>query len=1753
MAEAAVVTATTTDSKDEKKKKKSTHGNNNNNKDTKEKKKTVKKPKKEKAATAVNVGTSAITEPVLTAITPTTATTAAVVTAVAASEVMELISDTAHSESTKKSKPKKSKLSQGDDKNTTTTTTTTPVRPKSDPTLTSKKSKTTQTKEISDAISSNKAATAVTVDETKKTSELPEPKPLKQKKKSKVMGLQKEKSKSNIKGLSAQLSTKSTTDEISNENKAPIVTADSVDTEASTPVTVDEIKKKKSKVMGLPKEKSKSNIKGLSAQLSTESTTDEISNENKAPIVTADTVDTEASTPVTVDEIKKKKSKVMGLQKEKSKSNVKGLPTQLSTESTTDEISDENKAPIVTAVIPTTEMDVDAKKKVKKKPKKSIKTEDNVDAIADHDDGDKKKARLKKSSDHSKKLKKRKSTKDVTKEPAVVVETKAEETVQSPETTTKTTNSVKEHFKATEPEEVKGEATQEEETELRKDKATETTVNEKATTTKDKTSVEIDEHVESKNGTLIPPVESDASTTGPEKLIQLEQTETTTLDTSKPILEKQKVAVTADEVNNDIPAAAPEMVAKPKVRKDVTVELDKTYTETSATQSTKIKETFNTEYSKDLDKEKPIDQSETIDLQPRMDMEPIQKKEISANLSDNGIIENMVSSVTLEEKLAVSEVKELEDDEAPVTTNTSESISAESMVSKTTEDDKKQIVPVTTNSETTMKQSEELPETSMETSGAETAINSKGMDAGAGELVKTSMETGTVQSTKTEDTPHPELFDGLVKVEPSGQSETAGVQLPRMDMESNQKAERSANLSDKSISENKTPSVVLEENLSATDVKQMDDNETPFTTNKTDSIATASEISMTAEDDSHVVPKSTKIVTTMKPNTMKEAGIASAETSLETSATDVTINSKAVDEDVVESVKTSTETSTIKSTKTEETPHPELAEELVKEEPAVQSEPVEDQPRLAMMEPSQMKETSVNLSNKCISENKASSVVLEEKLDALEGKQVEDDRVPVTTKITDFIAPDSEVGNTAAADVDEHIVSGTTKSETAMKPNAMEAVDIESVETSSEIRATDTAINSKAVDEDAVESVMKSTETSATESTKTEETPNPELAEELVKEKTVVQSETAEEQPRMDMESNQEEEISANLSHNGRKENKDSSVVIEEKLPAMEVKKMEHDKALVTVADDFIEAESEGGKTTEEEKNIVAESSKSETIMKPKAMEEAEESVQTSAETGTTEPSMKQKTTEDEAVDSAKTSAGGTTEKAMNREAMEEGATESAKTETSMTVSTISEMAPGLEPAEKSIKEEPTVELETAEEKPKTAVDPNQKVENMCPPVMLQEKSFVSDGKEKKDDIILDATDTTDTNAVEAEGNNAAEDDEHIFTEPTKAERSMEPKAMEVDTVESAEASAENSRTEYAKTKETFQSELAEKPVKEGLAVESKTAEQKPNMAPGQKQEASATLSDQSKMQNKATPVVLDEMPLALEKEEEHDKAPVKENPTDTSTTKPESDKTAVEDRYAVPESTKPEAVITAESQEPTPMERGDIPTEETKESASEPQPTEIVEVKTGQGDDDKNDNDVPTKSYIPADITTELELLRRELQVASKEKDELQLLLSEREDELKQCQDQIECLETEIEKQLDDWGHLADKLVEADTTIKSLMVEVQEVDGLKGKIDEYEKLKHELEEAKHKLSIISEKDGEAAVTEDGTSELEKKFNEKDEVISALPRELARHTRGDSALPTIVDFTSLNTSLARFSEEISMAMSELEEAQKKMA
>jgi chromosome segregation ATPase len=296
--------------------------------------------------------------------------------------------------------------------------------------------------------------------------------------------------------------------------------------------------------------------------------------------------------------------------------------------------------------------------------------------------------------------------------------------------------------------------------------------------------------------------------------------------------------------------------------------------------------------------------------------------------------------------------------------------------------------------------------------------------------------------------------------------------------------------------------------------------------------------------------------------------------------------------------------------------------------------------------------------------------------------------------------------------------------------------------------------------------------------------------------------------------------------------------------------------------------------------------------------------------------------------------------------------------------------------------------------------------------------------------------------------------------------------------------------------------------------------------------------------------VMLEEISPGEGKETEYPKAPVNQVSVDTTTAESEDGKTSTEEGRVVPESTKQKAFETGKEKKTIPLVQGDT---HTNKPTPEPHTAEIAKVETVQGDNDEDDSDVPAKSHIPEDIAKELELLRRELQEASREKAELHQLLSERENELKQCQDQIENLESEIEKQLEDWGELADKLLEADSTIKSLMEEVQEVDGLKQKLHDHERLRHDLEEANQKLSMLEEKDGEAVMAVVEALEGGKKLDEKDEEIAGLRNELDPQKREESVPPSKLDFTTLNTSLARFSEEISLAMSELEEAQKKLA
>lgn len=120
---------------------------------------------------------------------------------------------------------------------------------------------------------------------------------------------------------------------------------------------------------------------------------------------------------------------------------------------------------------------------------------------------------------------------------------------------------------------------------------------------------------------------------------------------------------------------------------------------------------------------------------------------------------------------------------------------------------------------------------------------------------------------------------------------------------------------------------------------------------------------------------------------------------------------------------------------------------------------------------------------------------------------------------------------------------------------------------------------------------------------------------------------------------------------------------------------------------------------------------------------------------------------------------------------------------------------------------------------------------------------------------------------------------------------------------------------------------------------------------------------------------------------------------------------------------------------------------------------------------------------------------------------------------------------------------------------------ETQEIGSLKIKIAEYEKLKMDLDDANKALSDL--KITESAATTDATQTntpmandtragLELKLSEKDKVIAFLHEELGRYRIGGAPKIEPSDFSSLNESLARFSAEIALAKSELEEAQTKM-
>jgi hypothetical protein len=196
----------------------------------------------------------------------------------------------------------------------------------------------------------------------------------------------------------------------------------------------------------------------------------------------------------------------------------------------------------------------------------------------------------------------------------------------------------------------------------------------------------------------------------------------------------------------------------------------------------------------------------------------------------------------------------------------------------------------------------------------------------------------------------------------------------------------------------------------------------------------------------------------------------------------------------------------------------------------------------------------------------------------------------------------------------------------------------------------------------------------------------------------------------------------------------------------------------------------------------------------------------------------------------------------------------------------------------------------------------------------------------------------------------------------------------------------------------------------------------------------------------------------------------------------------------------------------------------------------------------------------LPENVAIELESLRRELQLASQEKSELQKRLAEREKELMASKHQIEIMEHEREKMQGDKEDQLIKIPEVDDMlIQTLMKEAQEVEGLRTKAIEYEFLKSELEEAKLALASlmgesidVSHRKVEKGMSDNANSDIETKLKEKDEVISFLQKELERHKMGEKAPPQM-DFTALNATLARFAEELTSAKQELEEAQKKIS
>ena len=201
----------------------------------------------------------------------------------------------------------------------------------------------------------------------------------------------------------------------------------------------------------------------------------------------------------------------------------------------------------------------------------------------------------------------------------------------------------------------------------------------------------------------------------------------------------------------------------------------------------------------------------------------------------------------------------------------------------------------------------------------------------------------------------------------------------------------------------------------------------------------------------------------------------------------------------------------------------------------------------------------------------------------------------------------------------------------------------------------------------------------------------------------------------------------------------------------------------------------------------------------------------------------------------------------------------------------------------------------------------------------------------------------------------------------------------------------------------------------------------------------------------------------------------------------------------------------------------------------------------------------------IESAAVEQIEELKRQLMLASQEKTNLKEKLTQREVELKASQEQVQSLESEMQKQVAECSRMENDMETADTRIKDLLSEAEKVEGMKAKIAEYESLKTELAAARQALAEQTANTSETKAVEqdqsstklvtENRSVLEHSLKEKDEMISLLRNELKNHQQAVSQ-PTVSeagDFPALNAQLAKFSEEIEKARRELEDGKRRMA